>query len=360
MTNHTTNRLNTRRALRVAILCAGVLVLGACSGNTPEATGGDENASTTTTGDDALTQADPTIDAETVKDALRNALEGPVRVTGVDSVDPFAVHVDETGNWWARSPLGAADTSSDETRSEFRYINGEFYTLSADYTADGAGSFVWVRSNTSPAGTGVKFTAEMLQASLLLGIFDNSGPADEPGPEWLDWRDYFLDEVDISFDQVDGWMLTSDDSWGDTYSVRVVLDDAGRLVSLWNVKSSFSLLYDRYTGVTPIEAPETHLEGETAMHVVLSEALARTTQLEAEAMGRNTSAIAASTGNGDVLDKHFEAAWDEAGCRADDSCSFDLTTKTFSLTQQDYTCSTTFLIDEYQYVTVTDPVCSKN
>lgn len=360
MANHSANRPNICRTLRVAMLCAGILVLGACSGSTPEATGGDENVSATIAGDDALMQADPTVYAETVKDALRKALEGPVRVTGVDSIDPFAVHVDETGNWWARSPLGAADTSSDDTRSEFRYINGEFYTLSADYTADGAGSFVWVRSDTSPAGTGVKFTAEVLQASLLLGVVDNSGPTDEPGPEWLDWRDRFLDDVDISFDQVDGWMLTFVDSWGDTYSVRVVLDDAGRLVSLWNVERSFSLLYDRYTGVTPIEAPETYLEGETGSQAVLSEALARTTRVEAETMGRNTSAIAASTGNGDVLDEHFEAAWDEMGCRIDDSCSFDLTTKTFSLTQQGYTCSTTFLIDEYQYVTVTDPVCSKN
>jgi len=75
------------------MLCAGILVLGACSGNTPEATG-DENASATTISNDTTMRADPTIDTETVKDALRNALEGPVRVTGVDSRDPFAVTVD--------------------------------------------------------------------------------------------------------------------------------------------------------------------------------------------------------------------------------------------------------------------------
>jgi len=245
-------------------------------------------------------------------------------------------------------------------RSEFRYVNGEGYTLSADRTADGAGSFVWVRSATAPAGFGTNLTAELLQTSLLLGLVDNSELTDEPGPEWLVMRDRFLDDADISFDQVEGWMLTFVDSWGDTYSVRVVLDDAGRLVSLWNVERSFSLLYDRYTGVAPIEVPANYLDGEAGMQVILSEALARTTQVEAEAMGRNADAIAASTGNGNVLDEHLEEAWGEMNCRVDDSCSFDLAAKTFSLTLNGYTCSTTFLIDEYQITTVTDPVCSKN
>lgn len=351
MTNHTTNRPHTRRSLRAAMLCAGVLVFGACS-SSEEAPGGGENAS--------ATPAAPAleIDAETVKDALRNALEGPVRLTGVDSVDPFALQVDEAGNWWIRSPIGTS--VADDTRSEVRYVNGEWYTLSADRTADGAGSFVWVRSDTSPAGPGVKFTAELLQVSLLLSLVDSPGLTYEPGPAWLVERDRFLDDVDISFDQVDGWLLTFVDSGGDTYSVRVVLDDDGRLVSLWNVERSFSLLYDRYTDVTSIEAPATYLEGETGMQATMSEALVRTTRVNAEVMGRNASAIAASTGNGEVLDEHLEYAWSEMDCRADDSCSFDLATKTFSFTQQGYTCSTTFLIDEYGLVTVTDPVCTKN
>lgn len=355
MTNHIRNRSNAGGKLRAAMLCAGVLVLGACSGG-GEAPGGGENASATTIGND--TQTDPMIDAEKVKEALRNALEGPVRVTGVDSVDTFAFHVDETGNWWGRSPLGTY--VADDERSEFRYVNGEWYILIADRTADEAGSFVWVRNDTSPVGSGVKFTAELLQASLLLGLVDDSGVTEEVDPAWLVARDRFLDEADISFDQVDGWMLTFVDSWGDTYSVRVVLDDDGRLVSLWDVERSFSLLYDRYTGVSPIEAPATYLDGEAGTQAIMSEALARTTQAEAEAMGRNASAIAASEGSDTVLDEHLAYAWDEMGCRVDASCSFDLTTKTFSITERGYTCSTTFLLEAYQLVTVTNPVCTQN
>jgi len=352
MTNHSANRPNARRTLRVALLCAGVLVLGACSGNTPEATGGDA-----TTVPSRIPAAS-TIDAETVKDAIRNALEGPVRVSGVDSVSSFAIQVDEAGNWWGRSPLnterGEVLTFAD--LEQIRYVNGEWYRV----VGAKVNSPVWVRDDDSnPAGSGVPFTTKLLQAITLLDLFEIYP---ESSDSLLTALEHLLANADVSLDQDDGWTLSFDDDGGNNQYIRVVLDDAGRLASLWDVGSNRLLLYDRSTGFAPIGAPETYLEGDDAALAVASEELAHSTRSAAEAMGRNTSAIAALEGNGDVLDKHFEAAWaewDETRCSYDD-CSFDLTTKTFSLTQQGYTCSTTFLIDEYQSATVTDPACSKN
>jgi len=365
MTNHSANRPNARRTLRVALLCAGVLVLGACSGNTPEATGGGENASVTTTGNDATTvpstiPATSTIDAETVKDAIRNALEGPVRVSGTTMYiageeEKFTLNVDETGNWSLSEP----SITDDDTRTESRSASGALYQFIDTHAADESESFVWIR-NGMP---GLNLTPELLQITLLedrdmsLDALDLAELA--PGPEWLNVRDRFLDAADISPDQKDGnWSLTWTDDEGYTHTIGVVLDADARLVSLLNVEESYAIEYERGTEVAPIGAPETYLEGDDAARAVWLNTFALMTREQARAIARNAAAIAASEGSRVPDDTHFEAAFGEANCGKD--CSFALATKTFNLTELGFTCSTTLLPASDGQLVASRPVCVQN
>lgn len=366
MTDHTRNRSHAGGKLRTAMLCAGVLLLGACSGG-GEAPGDGENASATTapsvttTDNDAMTEpSTKTIDAETVKDALRNALEGPVRVTGsalylAGEEEQFTLNVDEAANWSMSEPM---ELSYDDARNEFRSVNGALYQFIDTHAAEESESFAWIR-NDMP---GMNLTPELLQISLLEDALDSdalSTGEQSPGPEWLNIRDRFLDDAAISTDQTNGdWLLTGEDGDGYAYSLRVALDDDGR-VSLLRVEDSYMIEYDRRVDVSPIGVPETYLEGEDAGRLFWLRTFALMTGLEAQAIARNAEAIAASEGTGDnVLDTHLESAFGEAGCGKD--CSLDLATKTFSVTELGYTCSAAFIPADEGWLTASRPVCVQN
>jgi len=168
------------------LLVLGVLVLAACGGasDTPGGTGSVADSGSVA-GGGSLT------DGDLVKEALRNALDGPVRADVV-GFDRSLITVDADGNWSASGENGS------EGEAEMRFVDGALFNRVAAYGTGVDGSFVWVRLD----GASSYFAPELLQVQILAQMTSGTGALEgdilERTPEeWLSARDTMLDSAEI-------------------------------------------------------------------------------------------------------------------------------------------------------------------
>jgi len=130
-------------------------------------------------------------DGDLVKEALRNALDGPVRADVV-GFDRSLITVDADGNWSASGENGS------EGEAEMRFVDGALFNRVAAYGTGVDGSFVWVRLD----GASSYFAPELLQVQILAQMTSGTGALEgdilERTPEeWLSARDTMLDSAEI-------------------------------------------------------------------------------------------------------------------------------------------------------------------
>jgi len=317
----------------VGFLVLGVLVLAACGGasDTPGGTGSVTDSGSAV-GGGSLT------DSDLVKEALRTALDGPVRADVV-GFDRSLIIVDADGNWSA----GAANGPEGEV--EMRFVDGALFNRVAAYGTGVDGSFVWARLD----GASSYLAPELLQVQVLAQMTSGTGVLEgdilERTPEeWLSARDSMLASAEIvstsaqtgartwsvvlkpmyvrsedvyeeagvedspgfegdagnegeDLDYVDEFGVTSPvtgddpDIYDPNVSLIVTLDDAGSLVGLRNDADASEVTYERGVEVAAIKAPKEYLEGEDASRAVARDTAAVVLQSSADAL------IRAGTGN---------------------------------------------------------------
>lgn len=277
-------------------LVLGVLALAACGGGVSDIT--------SDTG--SVAPSESMTDGDLVKEALRNALGGPVRadVVGFDRV---LITVDADGNWWASAEQ---QMSEPEGKAGMLFVDGALYNRIALYGPGVDGSFAWARLDTVSSYLDPELVQVQILAQMTSGTGFLEGDILESTPEeWLSARDTMLDSAEIVSTStqtgartwsvvlkpmyVRGENVYEEDGAGssfsfeggegddpDTYdpnvSLTVTLDDSGSLVSLRNDADDSEVTYERGGDVAAIEAPKEYLEGEEA-----SLAVARATAVPA-------------------------------------------------------------------------------
>jgi len=280
-------------------------------------------------------------DGDLVKEALRNALDGPVRADVV-GFDRSLITVDADGNWSASGENGS------EGEAEMRFVDGALFNRVAAYGTGVDGSFVWVRLD----GASSYFAPELLQVQILAQMTSGTGALEgdilERTPEeWLSARDTMLDSAEIvststqtgsrtwsvvlkpmyvdsedvyeesgvedsfgfdgdflgeseDLDYVDEFGVTppvagdDQDTYDPDVSLLVTLDDAGNLVSLRNDADGSEVIYERGVEVAAVKAPKEYLEGEDASLAVARDSAAVVLQSLADALIRAGTANARS------------------------------------------------------------------
>lgn len=259
-------------------LVLGMLALAACGGG----------ASDITSDTGSVAPSGSLTDGDLVKEALRNALGGPVRadVVGFDRV---LITVDADGNW------SAGAENEPEGKSGMLFVDGALYNRVALYGTGVDGSFAWARLDTASSYLDPELVQVQILAQMTSGTGFLEGDILESTPEeWLSARDTMLDSAEIVSTSaqtgartwsvvlkpmyVHGENVYEEDGAGssfsfegddpDTYdpnvSLTVTLDDSGSLVSLRNDADASEVTYERGGEVAAIEAPKEYLEGEEA------------------------------------------------------------------------------------------------
>jgi len=270
-------------------LVLGVLALAACGG-----------ASNITGDTGSVVPSGSLADGDLVKEALRNALGGPVRadVVGFDRV---LITVDVDGNW------SAGAENEPEGKAGMLFVDGALYNRVALYGTGVDESFAWARLDTASSYIELYLVEhgldpELVQVQILAQMTSGTGFLEgdilESTPEeWLSARDTMLDSAEIVSTSaqtgartwsvvlkpmyVRGENVYEEDNAGssfsfegdggddpDTYdpnvSLTVTLDDSGSLVSLRNDADASEVTYERGGEVAAVEAPKEYLEGEEA------------------------------------------------------------------------------------------------
>lgn len=324
------------RAPVAALLCAAMVFAAACSKTEPEATPADAPVYGKTATTVAAGNAVRGMDEVAVREAVRRAFHGPVRVEGYveyseRTEQTFVMLIDDDGSYDLRDPAAV-----DGTASRVVGVDGEEYVLLDTYaTPEPSSSSTWVFLDA--AGIGAWSILGALQE------FQECLVADELRPI-----------ADGSWETVCG----GED--GDV-TVLVTLDGDGEVANMRNEDEGTGMNFSGRAGIDPILPPETYLTDDDAQAAAFSaNTLGGATRTAAEALGRNAAAAAASTSEGpdyseDAVTDALETAFADSDCGT--GCSYDPDGKVYARTEGNLTCRTTIRVDGAGSVEVSRPLC---